>query len=172
MELSPKLLNLLSGSIFEVSPEDFKELKHYFNTENKSFIKLVDRIISEYKKKEDIDKFLYLLGYMHAEVKDISPFVSSNINKVFIMMIKNNYYKQIAEYCDILDACANIKVLDLLNSFTKGQKMGKFLTNVEIYKLKKLVFDLSKKYKKDDIAYQIAIELEKEDNEWLENIEK
>lgn len=109
---------------------------------------------------------------MHAEVKDISPFVSSNINKVFIMMIKNNYYKQIAEYCDILDACANIKVLDLLNSFTKGQKMGKFLTNVEIYKLKKLVFDLSKKYKKDDIAYQIAIELEKEDNEWLENIEK
>lgn len=172
MELSEKLSGLLSGNIFELKSEDFKELKHYFITENKSFIKLVDTIFNDYKKREDVDKFLYFLMLMHPEVKDISPFVSFNINKVFVMMIKNNYYKQIAEFCDILEACANIKVLDLLNAFTKSQKMGKFLTNVEIYKLKKLVFDLSKKYKKDDIAYQIEVELEKVDNEWIESVEK
>ncbi len=172
MELSSRLLNELSQNVMNLTIEDFQEMKHYYSTENKNFIKLIDRIVGEYKKKENIPEFLYLMEFLHSEIKDISPFISNNINKVFVLMIKNNHYKQIAQYCDVLDVCANIKVLDLLNVFTRGQKMGKFLTNVEIYKLKKLVFDLSNKYKRNDIAYQIEIDLEKQDSEWLENIEK
>ncbi|MGA2143297.1 MAG: hypothetical protein ABSG94_12905 [Brevinematales bacterium] len=171
MELSSRLQSILSGTI-ELGPEDLKELKKYFIMDNKGFIKLIDSILGEYKKKDDIENFLYLLNFMHNEFKEISPFVSGNINKVFIIMLKNNNYKQIAQNCDILESCANVRVLELLQAFTAGQKMGKFLTNVEIYKIKKLVLDLSKKYKKDDIVYQIDVDLEKPDNEWLDSIEK
>jgi hypothetical protein len=172
MELSSRLLNQISQNVLALTPEDFQEVKHYYTIENKNFIKLMDSVISEYKKKENIQEFLFLMEYLHSEIKDISPFITNSINKVFILMIKNNCYKQIARYCDVLEVCANIKVLDLLNVFTKSQRMGKFLTNVEIYKFKKLVFDLSKKYNKSDIAYQIEVELEGQDTEWLENIEK
>ncbi len=172
MELSANLLAMLNANIFDMRIEDFQELKRFYSCENKSFMKIMDKAIGEFKKKEDIEKILFLLLYLKDEIKDISPFLSNNINRIFSLMIKNNYFKQIAQYSDILEACANIKVLELLNEFTKSRNMGKFLTNVEIYKLKKLVFDLSNKYKKDDVAYQIEIALENQDSEWLENIEK
>lgn len=172
MELSTKMLSMLYGTTFDLKIEDFQELKRFYSCENKNFVKVMDKVFGEYKKKEDIEKFLFLLLYLKDEIKDISPFLSGNINRLFVLMIKNNYFKQIAQYSDILESCANIKVLELLNDFTKSRNMGKFLTNVEIYKLKKLVFDLSNKYKKDEIAYQIEVALEKNDSEWLENIEK
>jgi hypothetical protein len=161
----------VSSNIIELKPGDLQELKNRFISDNKGFIKRIDDILIEFKKKEDIDNFLILLNFMHDELKEISPFVSGNINKVFIIMLKNNKYKQIAQNCDILESCANIRVLDILIAFTASQKMGKFLTNVEIYKIKKLVLDLSNKYKKDDIVYQIDVDLEKPDKEWLDGID-
>jgi hypothetical protein len=172
MQLSSRILTLLYGDIFALTADDVIELRHYFTMENKDFIKLIDNIIAGYKKKEDIENFLCLLEYLHYEINEISPFISGNINKLFIMMIKNNYYKQIALYCDIFESSGNIKVLELLNNFVNSQKMGKFLSNMEIYKIKKLVLELSTKYKKDDIVYQIAVELEKSDSEWLDSIDK
>ncbi|GEM_PF-2803208 len=172
MQLSSRILTLLYGDIFALTADDVIELRHYFAMENKGFIKLMDNIIAGYKKKEDIENFLCLLEYLHNEINEISPFISGNINKLFIMLIKNNYYKQIAQYSDIFESSGNIKVLELLNNFVSSQKMGKFLSNMEIYKIKKLVLELSTKYKKDDIVYQIAVELEKSDSEWLDSIDK
>jgi len=172
MNLSPEVMKKIEGNIQELDISDFQELKRFYIHNNKGFIQMINRMVSKYNQKEDIDSFLYLLDYLSVEIEDVAPFLSKAINKIFILMIKNNYYKQIAQYSNILGACANIKVLELLNNFVKGKQASKFLTSVETYKIKKLVYELLSKYKKEDIAHKILLEPEKEDLNWIEQIEK
>jgi hypothetical protein len=171
MDMNGEFKNKFENSLFEMKLDDFQVPKHYFKTDNKGFVNYSNRYLSNFiKKKEDIDKFLFLFNHLKNELIDISPFLSSNINRIFGLMIKNNYFKQVAEYSYLLESCANIKTLELLDEFILSKNMIKFLSNVEIYKIKKLVFDLSNKFKRSDIAIKIQVELEKEDLNWIDTL--
>jgi hypothetical protein len=172
MKISKEVAEKLENNIFCMRAEDFQELKRHYHLDNKNFVNLINNYLSIIKKKEDIEGFSFLFENLKNEIVDVSPFLASNINKIFIIMIKNKYYKQIAQYSFLLESCANIKVLELLNEFVKNKGIGKFLTSVEVYRIKKLVFELSNKFKKNDVAYKIQLELEKEDLKWLDDIEK
>lgn len=172
MELSPELMRKIDSNILELDMSDFQELKRFYMHNNKAFIQLINKIISKYNKREDLDGFLHLVDYLSVEIEDIAPFLSKAINKIFILMLKNNYYKQIAQYSNIVGACASIRVLELLNNFVKGKAANKFLTSVETYKIKKLVYELLTKYKNEDVAHRIQLELEKEDLGWVEQRER
>lgn len=172
MKLSEEILFKTENNLLNLTIEDFLELKRYYNQDNKDFVKIIDHSFSKIKKREDLEIFLYVFEHLKAEIIDVSPFLAANINKIFVLLIKNNYYKQIAEYSFLLENCANIKILQLLNDFIKEKSTAKFLSTMEIYKIKKLVFDLSNKFKKNDIVYKIQVELENEDLNWLDNIDQ
>lgn len=171
MDLNPDIRHKFENQIFEMKIDEFQAYKHFFKADNKGFVNYMNHYMSgNIKKKEDIDKFLYLFENLKNEIMDVSPFLSVNINRIFGLMIRNNYFKQVAEYSYLLESCANIKSLDLLNECIVSKNMVKFLTNVEIYRIKKLVFELSNKYKRNDIAYKIQVDLEKEDLNWVDMI--
>ena len=172
MKISKEVSEKLENNVFSLKTDDFQELKRFYCMDNKEFVNLINNFLIMVKKKEDIESFSFLFDNLKNEIVDISPFLASNINKIFLIMIKNKYYKQIAQYSFLLERCANIRVLDMLNEFIKNKGIGKFLTTVEVYKIKKLVFELSGKFKKNDVAYKIQLELEKEDLKWLDDIEK
>jgi hypothetical protein len=172
MKISSEIMQKIEINVFDMMADDFQELKRFYHHDKKSFVKLVDDYIIKIKKKEDIDRFLYFFEGLKNEIAEVAPFLVNNINKIFVLLIKNNYYKQIAEYSFILDNCANVKVLQLLDDFVRGKNAFKLLTSMEIYKIKKLIFTLSNKFKRDDIAYKIQVELENTDMNWLDHIEK
>lgn len=172
MKLTEDLEIRIENDIMNLQNSDFHELKKLFHIDNKGFVTFVNKYLSRLKKKEDIDKFCFFFNGLKNEILDVSPFLSININKIFVIMIKNNFYKQVAEYSFLLENCANIKTLQLLDEFIKNKIVSKYLTTVEIYRIKKLVFELSNKFKKNDIAYKIQLELENEDLHWLDDIDK
>lgn len=171
MKISNEIEKKTDNDLFDLKAEDFQELKKFYHQDNKNFVHFLNKNLLKIKNKEDIEKFSYIFDNLKNEIVDVSPFLSANINRIFGIMIKNNFYKQIAEYSFLLGNCANIKTLELLNEFIKSKNINKYLSTVEIYKIKKLVFDLSNKYKRNDIVYKIDLELEKEDIKWLDNIE-
>lgn len=171
MDITPDIKYKFENQIFEMKIDEFQTYKHFFKNDNKGFVNYMNHYLStSIKKKEDLDKFLYLIENLKNELMDVSPFLSININRIFALMIRNNYFKQVAEYSYLLECCANIKTLDLLNECVMSKNMVKFLSNVEIYRIKKLVFELSNKYKRNDIAYKIQVDLEKEDLNWVDTI--
>ena len=50
---------------------------------------------------------------------DICPFLSGNLNKIFLILIKSNLYKKIALYHEVLEICANIRVFEILSEKSK-----------------------------------------------------
>ena len=171
MKLTTEIETKAEDSLLEFTMDDFLELKRFYNQDNKNFVKFIDRCLSSVRKKEDLEGFLYFFENIKTEIIDVSPFLAANINKIVVLLIKNNYYKQIAEYSFLLENCANIKILQMLNDFIKGKSASKFLTTMEQYKIKKLVFDLTNKFKNNDVVYKIDVELENEDLNWMDNIE-
>ena len=52
----------------------------------------------------------------------------------------------------------------------KIPQIQKFETSLEFYTIKKLVYDLSGKFKRNDIAMQIKLEIENADLNWIDHL--
>jgi hypothetical protein len=135
------------------------------------FTDRMDKELGLIKKKEDLESVLELFSELKKELVEISPFLSSTIQPVFLLLIKNHYYKQISENAELFEACANITVCRMMDELVANNKNIRFLTQVENYRLKRLTLTLAEKFKENDIAFRLELELQKEDMEWRDSVE-
>lgn len=172
MEISEETIQKMHRNPTEMSQQDFLELKKMFQVQNKRFIDLLKKILAEIKNKEQLPAFFFLMEHLKDEMTDISPFLSHHLNRLFRMMLDFRYYKKIAGLDFLLLQCGNLTTLRLLKQLIVARDIEKFITGLEIYKLKKVIFELSGKFdKKDEITYKIQMEIAAEDTRWLENME-
>lgn len=150
---------------------DIDGLRADYARDKKVFSETVEKYFQQVRKKEDVEPVLEFISALKCEIGEIAPFLSSSINPVFTLMIRNHYYKQIAEHADLFETCANITVYRLLEDLVGRKEPFRFLTQVEVYRLKKLALFLAKKFRKNDVAYRLELELEKEDLEWRDSVE-
>lgn len=150
---------------------DIEALRGEFALDKNKFTETVENILLQVRKKEDIESVLELFTGLKNEIGDISPFLSSAINPVLTLMIKNHYYKQISEHAGLFELCANITVYRLLEDLINQKNHIRFLTTFEVYRIKKMLVFLAKKFQKDDVAYRLELELEKEDLNWRDTVD-
>ena len=150
---------------------DFEALRAEYALDRNRFTESMERILGQTKKKDDIEEILELFTALKREIADIAPFLTQVINPVFTLMIKNHYYKQIAEQSALLELCANITVYKLLEDLTAQKNTLRFLTTFEVYQIRKMVMALARKFQQDDVAYRLELELEKEDLNWRDTVD-
>ena len=88
-------------------------------------------------------------------------------------MMDWGFYKGLADMDSLVAACGNPQLLELLKEFiTVRADVFKFLNNLEIYKIKKLIHDLSVKFNnRDDIVVKLEMEISQEDMDWIDHLE-
>lgn len=146
-------------------------LKGLFEKDRVRFTDLVERELSGVRKKSDLDGVLELLSVLKREIPEIAPLIAPSIHPVLVMLIKNHYYREIAEHAGIFEACANISIFRQLEELVSRGKGIRFLTPVENYRIKKLALNLAEKFRADDVVYRLELELQKEDLEWRDDVE-
>jgi len=151
------------------------EIKQIFKLDKMSFISIINdfvlKIIKQQDKKENLDKFCEVFNNLYNEVLEISNFLNKKINKIFVLLIKNKYYKSICNFNEIMINCGNKKLIDLLEILINSKNEIKFLSNIEIYQIKKTIFFLKQKYNKNNsVVYSLKFDVEQEDINWIEEI--
>jgi hypothetical protein len=170
MKVAQAIVSKMENRFSEMTLEEIQEVKSVYQQDNKFFIRWMEELLSKIKKKEDIEKFIFYISQLKSEFLEIAPFLSRQLNRIFVLMLKNNSYRAVAESVSLLESCANVRILEILDEFTKNKSALKFLSSVEIYKLKKITYQLAQKFEKTDIAYQIQLELENEDLKWIDHL--
>ncbi len=157
--------------LFSLREKDFQDLKDWAARDPKAFTLWIEALFRTIKKKEDLDKLFFLYPALKSELIEISPLVAEPLNAMILLMIRNHFYKQLVTHRELLSACANPVSFRMLSDLVGQKQTLKFLEPVEIYQLKKLVLELSEKYKAEDVAISIRLELEKEDLTWRDRAE-
>ena len=173
MALNLGLQQKLKRKTTDWDESDTEEIRSLYKSGNKEFIELMNSIFTQIKAKKDVDYFIYIFTHLSEEIVDVSPFLAANINRILKMMMDYGYYKKIAEYDKLIIECGNMTFLTLMKEYlTTRRDLDKYLSSLEIYKIKKTIFVLSEKYnQKDEITYKIQMELASIDMEWRDNID-
>jgi hypothetical protein len=157
----------------ELTEDDYRVLHDYYRNENRGFRKLMKKTLSKVRSRQDLPILTILYQNLTEEITDISPFLTHDFNRIFRSMMDWGFYKGIAEMDTLVAACGNPQLLENLKEFISSRTdMLKFLNNLEIYKLKKLIHDLSVKFNnRDDITIKLEMELSQEDMDWIDHLE-
>lgn len=157
--------------LFAKTAGEIEDLRADFSRDKKKFTEAVETIFLKARKKEDVEKVLELVSLLRNEIGEIAPFLSAAINPFLTLMIRNHYYKQVSEHTGLFESCANISVYRLLEDLIGRKEPFRFLTTLEVFRIKKLALFLAKKFHKADVAYRLELELEKEDLEWRDSVD-
>lgn len=171
MALPPELIAKLESSSSELTQNEIELVKKTAKTNNAYFVETIDSVLCLVKKKEDVDGFITLMELFHKEILSVTHFLTGNINRITLLLLKNHFYNQIVLLIPFLEICGNIKTLESLADKISDLKISKYLTSMEIYQIRKLVFEMSRKLKQSDITYKIEVELQKEDLDWRDHFE-
>jgi len=155
----------------DLSLEKIEELKNIFKKDSRLFIQNINKNLSFIKAKEDIEDFCLFVENLKEEIEDVSPFLSEQINRIFCLMIKKHFYKEVANYISLIEKCVNFETITLLKAMITNKNIEKFITTLDIYRIKKLIFEVSKKKKNtENIFLKIKLEPEQPILEWLDII--
>lgn len=131
-----------------ITLEEIASLRSLFKKDTRIFIKKIASYISSVKKKEDMEVFYSLAENLGEEIKDISPFISSELNRIFCMMVKFHFYKEVANFISIISSCINIKTVEVISKMISEPGLEKYITSLDVYKIKRLIFDVYQKREK------------------------
>ncbi len=151
----------------KLNVEDFFNLKSLYKKDSKDFIEKVKEYLKIINKERDIKNFSFFVENLFEEILDISPFISEYLNNMFILIIKKNYYSELVKLIPIMEKCVNHDTLQVIEEMLKKPNIVKFIQNVDIYKLKRIIFETSKvKKNKDNIFIKSTLEIELPELEW------
>lgn len=168
-----EFLEKVEKRTLELNEDDFIILHDYYRNENRGFRKLMKKTLQRVRSRQDLPILLLLYQNLTEEMNDISPFLTHDFNKIFRSMMDWGFYKGLAEMDSLIASCGNPQLLELLKEFiTTRTDIFKILNNLEIYKIKKLIHDLSVKFNnRDDIVVKLEMELSQEDMDWIDHLE-
>ncbi|MCX7821501.1 MAG: hypothetical protein N2258_07505 [Brevinematales bacterium] len=148
--------------------EEIINLKNLFKKDSKAFIKEIKEYLFYLRKDKDIKHFSNLIENLNEEITDIAPFISENLNYMFSLMIKKHYYREIVKYMGIIEKSVNFETMELLKNMIKVPNIMKYIQNIDIYRIKKLIFETStKKKNRDNIFMKSSLEIESPELEWI-----
>ncbi len=153
------------------SLEDIANLRNIYKKDTITFIKTINKKLSLIKTGRDFKSFCILADSLLGELSDISPFISDVVNKIFCLMIKNHLYREVVKYISIIEKCVNYETLNLLKEMISNKKVEKFITTIDVYNVKKLIFNVfQKKKENDNVLIKAHLELEMPELEWIDII--
>ncbi|OHD54976.1 MAG: hypothetical protein A2014_00150 [Spirochaetes bacterium GWF1_49_6] len=166
-------LDKVEKRTLELTDDDFRAIHDYYRAENRGFRRLMKKTLQRVRSRQDLPILNHLYQNLTEEINDISPFLAHDFNKIFRSMMDWGFYKGLADMDSLVAACGNPQLLELLKEFiTVRADVFKFLNNLEIYKIKKLIHDLSVKFNnRDDIVVKLEMELSQEDMDWIDHLE-
>ena len=153
------------------SLEEVTNLKSVFKKDMKQFTKLVSSFLEKVKTKNDIENFCLLAESLSDELHELAPFIAEFLNPVFQFMIKSHYYREVAKYISLISNCANYKTIEMLKEMIDKKDISKFIASVDMYKIKKLIFDVSQKKKtNENISLKLELEINEPELSWIDII--
>jgi hypothetical protein len=169
---SSLILKNLINSSYILNTSDYDNLKDLYKSDTPQFIAIIRKFSQSINEKDEILKFSRLFDNLEEEITDISPFIAKELNKLFIIAIENNLFNPLAKYSVLIENCGNPRFLDELKRLITRPDLDKFLSTLEVYKLKKAIYELSVKFnKKDRLVYRIEAEIADTDDVWVEDID-
>lgn len=151
-----------------LSFEEIINLKNLFKKDSKAFIKDIKEYLSYLRKEKDIKKFSILIENLNEEITDVAPFLAENLNYMFSLMIKKHYYREVVKYMGIIEKSVSFETMELLKNMIAIPNITKYIENVDIYRIKKLIFETSKRKKStDNIFLKSSLEIESPETDWV-----
>ncbi len=148
--------------------EEIINLKNLFKKDSKAFIRDIKEYLSYLRKEKDIKNFSILIENLNEEITDVAPFLAENLNYMFSLMIKKHHYREVVKYMGIIEKSVSFETMELLKSMIAIPNITRYIENVDIYRIKRLIFETSKRKKNtDNIFLKSSLEIESPETDWV-----
>jgi hypothetical protein len=169
MKLAPETEKCFRERPAELGEEQIQEIRRYARFHPTRFISHVKHFLKLVHKPSDVENFSFLLERFPAEMAEVAPFVKRQMNRVFFILEKLRFYREIANSAWILEECGDIRMLEFVSDLLQRPQVIRYLRTLDVYRYKRAQYHLSRRFAgKVDVVESIELPLEKPDLRWIE----
>ena len=156
---------------FNFNEKEIKSFEMLYREDSRSFVFKLSEKLNTFENEKQWPRLLEFYQRLYSEITDTAPFASKAWNRIFQLLLRKKIVKAIVDFNHLIFESADPFLIDQLKKLINSSDI-KILDRVEIYRLKKLIYDLEKKYEnKDDLLFKINMDVHEPDLSWKNHID-
>ncbi len=148
------------------------QLKQIYTRDIKEFHQAIRELLERVQGQVSYELFIELNLGMEEELQECAPFIASELNRIFIQIIKKNYLKYIPPLIQLMEMAGSRELLDQLKWLISNVELNRILSTLDVYNIKKTIYTLAQRFsQKDELIYKIEMEIRDIDMDWQDEID-